>query len=61
MEVIAFDVSPDEVMNAAEKLEAALGEVMSGKRAPGNMPVEPMVRLIAFARSVLDKKGEFAA
>lgn len=37
--------------DAATKIETQLGEIISGKCKPGNMSVEDIVTLIAFARS----------
>ena len=41
----------DELLQHADVLEKALMEVMAGKRNASKIPVEPMVRLIAYART----------
>lgn len=43
-------VSPAEALACADEVEAAIMEIMNGKRKPGKMPLEPMVRLAQFAR-----------
>lgn len=50
-----FNVSSKPVTGAealafASELERAIGEIMIGKRKPANIPTEPMIALIQFAR-----------
>lgn len=51
-----FKVSSPDVSNAdaikfADELERVIGEIGNGKRNPKNIPLEPMVALIQFART----------
>lgn len=43
-------VTTDGALKFAAELELAIGEIMAGKRKPANIPMEPMVALIQFAR-----------
>ena len=40
----------EQILKQAMELEEAIGDVMNGKLKPAKLPVEPMVRLIAFAK-----------
>lgn len=48
--VTSKPVSGEEAKKFADELERCLGEIMAGKRKPQNIPMEPMVALIQFAR-----------
>lgn len=43
-------VSAADALRYADELDEALVEVMNGKRTLGKLPMEPMARLIQFAR-----------
>jgi hypothetical protein len=44
--------TPDaEALKWAAELEAAMFEVMTGKRKAAKLPIEPMVRLISYVRN----------
>lgn len=42
--------SPSDILRFADELESAIDQVMTGDRKAGKLPVEPMARLIQFAR-----------
>lgn len=44
-------VSDTEALTYADELERVIGEIATGKRKPQNIPTEPMIALIAFARA----------
>lgn len=43
-------VTDDKALEYAAELELAIGEIMTGQRNPRNMPVEPIMALIQYAR-----------
>lgn len=43
----------EQILKQALELEEAIGDVLRGKLKPAKMPIEPMVRLIAFAKAKL--------
>lgn len=45
------DEERKELLAHADALEKALAEITAGKRKASAMPIEPMVRLIAYART----------
>ena len=49
-------LTKEEAMQAADELEIALSEIINRKRKPGNIPVEPIARLIQFARDTRPAK-----
>jgi hypothetical protein len=51
MKVETGPVTTADALKFADELEAAMGEVMNGQRKAGKLPVEPMCRLIQFARN----------
>lgn len=44
-------VSDAEALAFAAELETVIGEIANGKRKPQNIPMEPMIALISFARA----------
>ena len=46
------DVSTQEAQAAADELEKVIGEIIHGKRKPGNIPMEPMTVLVQYALAV---------
>ncbi len=50
MKVSSPPVSPKEAIKFADDLETAIGEIANGKRKRQNIPMEPMVALIQYAR-----------
>jgi hypothetical protein len=46
-------VPAGDAIKYADELEAAIGEIMNGKRKPDRIPVEPIVKLIQFARDAV--------
>lgn len=45
------EVTRESALKFAAELEAAIGELMNGRIKPGKLPIEPMVRLIAYTRA----------
>lgn len=45
-------VTGDEALKAANELEKVIGEICNGRRKPGNIPMEPMIALIQYARDM---------
>lgn len=56
MKVSSGPVSKEVAMSAADELETVLSEIANGKRKPHKIPIEPMVRLIQFARDTRPAK-----
>jgi hypothetical protein len=50
MKVSSAPVSKEEVLQFADELENVLSEIVNGVRKPKNIPLEPMIALIQFAR-----------
>ena len=50
--VEAKTVTTEQVIACANELEDVIGEIMNGKKKPKDLPIEPMVRLIQFARNM---------
>jgi len=50
MKITTGPVSNEDALKFAAELEAALGEIAEGVRKPGKIPMDPMCRLIHFAR-----------
>ena len=50
--VEAKTVTTEQVIACANELEEVIGEIMNGKKKPKDLPIEPMVKLIQFARNM---------
>lgn len=50
MKVSSGPVTKNEALDAANEMEKVLSEIANGKRKPQNIPMEPLVALIQFAR-----------
>lgn len=49
-------IADAEALAFADELEAVIGEIANGKRKPQNIPMEPMIALISFARTTAVKQ-----
>lgn len=56
MKVETGRLTTQDALKFANELETAISEVMNGQRKAGKLPVEPMCRLIQFARDVAAKE-----
>lgn len=50
MQITTGPVTQKVALECADELEVAIGEMMAGQRKPGKIPLEPIARLIQFAR-----------
>jgi len=50
MKVSSAPVSKEDALRFADELENVLSEIANGVRKPKNIPLEPMIALIQFAR-----------
>jgi len=46
-----------QALQAADEIECAIGEIANRQRKPGNFPVEPIARLVQFARNQKQRKS----
>ena len=54
-------VNAENVLQFAQDLETAIHEIATGKRKPANIPMEPMIALIQWARLTSDGKEAISA
>lgn len=56
MKVTTGPVTNDDALKSAEQIEAAMERIFSGELKAGQLPIEPICRLIQFARDTVARE-----
>lgn len=51
-------VTYDQAMTCANELECFIGDVLNGKKKAKDLPLEPLAKLVQFARDVAEKEQQ---